>query len=459
MSRKKLVYYILLGLTILLLSVSAAAGQDQITTIRYGTLTDPNVAPVDELLIEHFNEIYPDIEVQVEPLTFEQLETTYAAQAAAGTLPDILWLADLFVVPFAQGGIVMDMQPLAEADEEFDLSDIYENMLDLSRVNGEGLYMIPSSFDVVTMYYNKTMFEEAGAPLPEVDWTWDDYVAACQTIREATGNYCFTNTLGAPANYDWWAYYVPWIVGYGGDLLSEDGTTVLLSSPETLAGLQAYVNLWTEYDIAQPLDFDPGGNCFVVGRCATMFMIPGLMSSLRELEPQPFEWDLQVIPSHPEGKFTGMGTYGWAVSANAQDPEIAWDFIKYLNSPEAQLAIAQRYAGTPLLRSLREDPAVVDLPGPPENITAFIENGANGITPTYFPGDCGSLYAGQITQEIKSALEASILNTMAVEEAFTIANDNIQACLDETTAGWPRRPGGISCPQSSGERRRGRSLE
>jgi len=434
MSTKKNATYILLLIVLLVLSVSAAAGQDQITTIRFGSIVDDAVAPVGELLIAHFNEIYPDIEVQVELLDFDQMETTYAAQAAAGTLPDIVWLADLFVVPYAQGGIIMDMQPLAEADAEFDLSDIYENMLGLSRVNGEGLYMIPSSFDVVTMYYNKTMFEAAGAPLPEVDWTWDDYVAACQTIREVTGNYCYTRGGGAP-DYDWWAWYVPWIVGYGGGILSEDGKTVLLSSPETLAGLQAYVNMWTEYDIAQPLDFDAGGNCFVLGKCATLFMIPGLMPSLRALEPQPFEWDLQVIPSHPEGKVTGMGTYGWAVSANAQDPEIAWDFIKYLNSAEAQLAIAQNYAGTPLLRSLREDPAVVDLPGPPENITAFIENGANGITPPYFAGDCGSLYAGQISQEIRTALEASILNTMSVEEAFTFANDSIQACLDETTAG------------------------
>jgi len=52
--------------------------------------------------------------------------------------------------------------PLVAADPDFDLSDVYPNMLGLSRVGGEGLYMVPSSYDVVTMYYNKTMFEEAG---------------------------------------------------------------------------------------------------------------------------------------------------------------------------------------------------------------------------------------------------------------------------------------------------------
>jgi multiple sugar transport system substrate-binding protein len=412
------------------LSVGFAAAQDLPTVIRFGTVNDPAVNRVNDMLVENFRSLYPGIEVQVEYIAGD-LAANYATQVAAGTLPDVIFLADLFVVPFVQNGIVADMQPLADADPDFDLSDIYDNLLGLSRINGEGLYMIPSSYDVVTMYYNKTMFEAAGAPLPEADWTWDDYIAACRLIRENLGNYCFTNGGGAPT-FEWWAWVVPFIRGYGGSLLAEDGRTVTLNSPETLAGLQAYVDLWVTHDIAQPLDFDAGGNCFVVGQCATAFFIPGFMSVLRALDPQPFEWDLQVIPSHPEGKFTGMGTYGFAVSSNAQNLQVAWDFVKHLASAEAQLAIASNYAGTPLLRSLREDPAVVNLPPPPENITAFIENGENGILPTYFPGQCGSLYAGQINQEIKDALEAAILGMMSVEDAFTFANDNIQSCLDRT---------------------------
>ena len=102
------------------------------------------------------------------------------------TLPDVLFTADLFVKPFAQSGITQDMEPLAAADPTFDLSDIYPNMLGLSQVDGKGLYMIPSSYDVVTMYYNKDMFTAAGAPLPAADWTWDDYIAACKTIKEKT---------------------------------------------------------------------------------------------------------------------------------------------------------------------------------------------------------------------------------------------------------------------------------
>lgn len=418
-------------LIMLVLSFGVTVAQDEPTVFRFATLQGAFVDNVNAMLVEQFNELHPEIEVQVEYMTDADISVPLVAQAAAGTLPDVTFTADLYVVPFAQAGISIDMQPLAEADPDFDLSDVYENMLALSQVEGEGLYMIPSSYDVVTMYYNKTLFEQAGAPLPTADSTWDEIIQSCLLIRANTDAYCLHGNNGGNGDQTkWWAQYVPWIVGYGGQILSDDRTTVMLSSPESLAGLQAYTDMWTVYDIGQPFDFDPGGNCFLVGKCALWLHIPSIMQAVRALEPQPFEWDVEVIPTLPEGKFTGMGTYGFTITANAQDPQLAWDFIKGLLSPETQTAITLQYSGMPLLRSLRENPDIVNLPGPPDNILAFIENGENGITPTYFPGECGSLYAGQINTEISNAFDAVIVGGVSVEDAFTEANDNIQSCLD-----------------------------
>lgn len=431
MLKKALIAALLVMLALTSLQQPAHA---QSKTLRFATINPESIQPVNQMLVDHFQKTHPDYKVEVEYIPGDKLVETFTTQAAAKTLPDVVFLADLYVVPFAKAGIVYDMQSLAEADKDFDLKDVYENMLGLSKVNGKGLYMVPSSYDIVTVYYNKTMFDKAGAPTPKPDWTWDDMVKSCVTIREKTKEYCL-GIGGAPGTgqgEDWWAYYVPWMRGYGGDVMDKDGKKATLNSPETIAGIQAYVDLWTKYDIALPLDFDAGGNCFLNQKCAVFLMIPGFMSAVRGLQPQPFEWDVEVIPSHPKGRFTGMGTYGYAVSANATDPQAAWDFVKYLASKDAQLAIATNYAGTPLLRSLREDPKLVNLAPPPKNITAFIKNGANGILPTYFPGDCGSLYAGQINQEIKDAIDGAIKAGTKVADALNAANDNIQKCLDRT---------------------------
>jgi ABC-type glycerol-3-phosphate transport system substrate-binding protein len=421
--------YMLVVMIVALLAVVGTASARQVTEFRFGTLQGAFVDNVNAMMVAQFNELHPDIEVKVEYLTGD-LGTVLAAQAAAGTLPDVTFTADLFVVPFAKGGISIDMQPLAEADPDFDLSDVYENMLALSKVEGEGIYMIPSSYDVVTLYYNKSLFEAAGAPLPTPESTWADIIESCKLIRAATDAFCLPSGYPNLGSINWWAIYVPWIVGYGGGILSEDGSTVLLSSPETLAGLEAYTNMWTVDGINQPADFDAGGDCFLVGKCALQLTIPGPMQSVRALDPQPFEWDVEVIPSLPNGKVTGMGTYGFSITANAQDPALAWDFVKGLLSPETQKAIALQYSGMPLLKSMRDDADILGLAGPPDNIEAFLNNGANGITPTYFPGECGSLYAGQINSEINAAFEAVIVGGVSVTDAFTEANDNIQRCLD-----------------------------
>src|SRR5262249_27184737 len=263
MHKRKIAISLFLLAAALLSSANMVRAQEK--TMRFGTLTGAFIDDVKDLLIQNFNKIHPDVKVSLEPIVGDTAQTL-AAQAAAKNLPDVVFLADLYVVPFAKGGIVIDMEPLAKADKSFDLSDIYPNMLGLSKVNGKGLYMIPSSFDVVTVYYNKTMWEAAKARLPTAPWRWDDYIADCLLIKKATANYCFDGGMGTSPF--WWAYYVPFIRGYGGDILSADGKKVLLSTPETLAGLQAFVYLWAKNDIAQPVHFDAGGRGQVAGQWA-----------------------------------------------------------------------------------------------------------------------------------------------------------------------------------------------
>jgi len=422
--RKFVLSLMLIALTV---GVGVAVAQDSPKEFRFGTLQGAFVDNVNAMLVEQFNKLHPDITVKTEYITGDDISVSLAAQAAAGTLPDVTFTADLYVVPFAKGGISIDMEPLAKADPNFDLTDVYENMLALSKVEGKGLYMIPSSYDVVTMYYNKSLFEAAGAPLPTKDSTWEEIINSCKMIKDKTGNFCIPYS-----RQKWWATYVPWIVGYGGKILSDDGKTALLSSPETLAGLQAFTDMWTKDGIGQPSDFDAGGDCWLVGKCAMELFIPSLMQAARALDPQPFKWDAEVIPTFPSGqKVTGMGTYGFSVTKDAKDPQLAWDFIKGLLSKDTQKAITLKYSGMPLLKSLRNDPDILALPGPPDNIEAFLNNGANGITPTYFPGNCGSLYAGQINSEINSAFDAVTIGGTSVTDAFTEANNNIQACLDK----------------------------
>ena len=146
------------------------------------------------MLLADFEKTHPDIKVKVDCAQGDYAEGIYA-KAAAGNLPDVVLTADLYTVPFVTNGVLLDMEPFDEADDSFSFDNVYENILALGQVPGvKGTYMIPASWDSVQMYYNKNLFEEAGAPMPTNEWTWDELMAACQTIKaKFPDKYCIAN--------------------------------------------------------------------------------------------------------------------------------------------------------------------------------------------------------------------------------------------------------------------------
>lgn len=413
---------------------AAAPAESGKKVLRFYTSNGDHALAANDFMIRKFQESHPDFEIEIE-YGGDQYADKVFTMAAAGNLPDIMYTADIYTAPFVDAGVLLDMQPFADVDEEVDIDDAYESILGLGRVEGDpGLYMIPTSLDNVQVYYNKTMWEAAGAPLPHPDWTWDEFITSCKMVQEAhPDSHCVgiggTNGGGG---FDWWAYLVPWIRGYGGDVLSEDGTQSTLSSPESLAGIQAYADLWVEHDVAIPLGSDLGGNCFINQKCATWLSIPIFAGVFRDgIEPGAFEWDVEFIPGHPEGRFTGMGTFGYSVSSGTQYPEEAWDFVKVLISPEGQETMLRTYRAAPLLQSMAESEVFGELEPPPAEFRrVFVEGQQFGILPRTYPVECGSLYTGQVNTAIRAALESVIRGQGTAADVFPGVDAEIQACLD-----------------------------
>src|SRR5437588_657670 len=49
-------------------------------------------------------------------------------------------------------------------------------------------YAIPKDFDTVGLWYNKTMFDEAGLAYPDENWTWDDLYNAAKKLTKPDGS-------------------------------------------------------------------------------------------------------------------------------------------------------------------------------------------------------------------------------------------------------------------------------
>ena len=77
------------------------------------------------------------------------------------------------------------------ADLEFDTSVYLPGLLEPGTVDGE-LYFLPKDYSTLAVYYNKTLFDEAGVEYPQDGWTWDDFLSAATTLSSVV----FPDPLG-----------------------------------------------------------------------------------------------------------------------------------------------------------------------------------------------------------------------------------------------------------------------
>lgn len=422
-------------------AASRARAADTNNEITVFTIDGPPaeaVNAVKTVFMQRFPDVTVKVNVQDVRLTPSAINPQDAGQFAFGLmarqkedkLEDVFFNADLFVPQLADAGVAMDMEPLAKASSVNALADIYPNVLKLGQLpNQPGVFMLPMGLETVQMYFNKSLFEKAKAPLPSATMTWDDLLAACKTIAEnKPDTYCFDFENGT-----WWPYFLTFIAGYGGSPLSADGKTSTLSSPASRLGLTAYANLWKQPNAALPAGARARGNCFVTQRCATMFQISAFIPAIREFVGNRFEWDVQRVPAHPRGQFAGLTALGFSINKNTKNPQMAWEFVKLLAYPDVQLDLFKHRQAIPMLKSLGTHPDVTNPVSnlPPANMGAFINAGEMGIVPPAYPTRCGSYYGGVVLESMTKLITTITADASTVLSATTTADTEIQACLNE----------------------------
>jgi len=97
------------------------------------------------------------------------------------------------------------------------------------------------------LLFRKDLFEQAGIPYPNNDWTWDDLYRACRKISD-TGNGIYGVRFGRGKHESW--YWITFLWSAGGDILVEDEETgkwkAVFDSREAAMALDFYTRLCTE---------------------------------------------------------------------------------------------------------------------------------------------------------------------------------------------------------------------
>ena len=94
-------------------------------------------------------------------------------------------------------------------------------------------YAIPKDMDTIGLWYNKELFDAAGIPYPNADWTWDDFrEAAIALTDEENQVWGFAAELSLQSGFGNTIYQA------GGYVVNEDRTKAGLAEPEAIEGLE-----------------------------------------------------------------------------------------------------------------------------------------------------------------------------------------------------------------------------
>ena len=424
---------------------ASSGGNVDITFIT--TQTSDADVKIYQQLADTFHQENPNITVKISPTDGTNYDQKLLTYIQANTLPDIVQTSDNFAKPFKDAGITQNMIPFAQKTS-FPYQDCDPTFLNLGMIDGE-LHMLPKQGDVIIPYVNLRMAQEGGVKVPtDFDpakdpngWTWDDFMAMCKHLTvDANGKrgdepgFDKDNVAiyGASMSIDQWYTYVPKVVAEGGTFVSDDLSKSTLTSPQGVAAFKQLTDpikdgYWAPLTLIQSLS-NQSGNVFAAGRAAIAPLQRLWATTLRASLTDDF--DVIHFPKGSAKRVTGMGTFGFALSAKTKHPDEAWSFLSWMYGEEGMRILTASYAAVPAQKRFYQSSFWRDLPPPPHNNAVFVDAFSYGITPPRLP-----FYStGEFRQSVTDGMTAITLGKATPEEVVANVDQVLNKYLQQSKA-------------------------
>ena len=137
-------------------------------------------------VIELYESRNPHVKILPEYSGFDWYFDKLSTQFAAGNAPDIIQYGGN-LNDYVARGVVLPLDDYVGS--VIDLSKHSQSMIDAATFDGK-FYGVTLGTNAFGVLINKTLFEEAGVPLPSRDWTWEDFAEiSLQLSQKLNGTY------------------------------------------------------------------------------------------------------------------------------------------------------------------------------------------------------------------------------------------------------------------------------
>lgn len=313
-------------------------------------------------LVDEFEKEHPNIQVKAQPpigdtSSNSAIVSSVQQQMVAGNPPDVAQLTfDGFDFIVNSLG-VKPLDSLVGKDEVQQAISggdypIHPNVAKLGDYNGQ-TYGIPYVVSTPILFYNKTVLDEAGVKNPDFS-TWDSTLEVAKQVTEKLGRPALDVSC-LPAYGDWCMQGI--IKSNGGRVVSEDHSTVEFGSDAAIGAVQKMRDLFDAGVLHNSLTDTEG---LADGKVA-MDLTSSVMQGTYQQAADANNWELSAakMPAF-DGKPvvpTNSGSALFIITQDQAKQAAAWEFIKFMTSPESQSTINKNIGYVPMREGITDEGA------------------------------------------------------------------------------------------------------
>ncbi|WEK52946.1 MAG: extracellular solute-binding protein [Candidatus Cohnella colombiensis] len=390
--------------------------------VTYGSKTEDSYIRqqyTDMYEITHTNvdiEIVPAIdynEMEYDEKTGMQKPIDVMAKVKAimtGDNPVDVMIVDMGILSqMVNENLLKQLEPLMKEDG-IESDSFVPTVIEGIKDQGDGyLYALASTFMPSALYYNKKLFEKANVDAPTNEMSWDDVFNLAKRMKSGEGAdtvfgfsisqwgsgenfYEFQNftqplqlkmyddkaetmTVNSPLWENYWTKYYDL---YKSHIMPRQDDIQEMYNRQNEANSNNSTNIYNPYTGRM---FLTGNVAMAIGDYSLVNEIQQMNSNSEKYKIDKLEFDVVSMPYFNENPGVGGTVYFntlAGINANAQNPEDAWDFIKFMTGKEwAKLKSRSTYEMSAL-----KDYVKVREGMDPFNIEAFTT-----VKPTMYSGN------------------------------------------------------------------------
>lgn len=357
-----------------------------------------------EGLVADFEKKYPGTEVKWVDQPGEGYADKISADAAAGTLPDVVNVSPDLVAPLAKAGLALDLDKAAGKYEKEYLPGAWKS----HQIPGtEGTYAFPWYLNTGPLFYNKRLFKDAGLDENTPPKTYDQlFDQALQLAEKSDGK--IATLANVPTIEDFGRYGVP--------LMNKEGTGFTFNDAKGVELLTKYKKLYDAKALdGQALTATPEstGKKFLTEAVA---MNPGSALDLEKFKkdaPKLYK-NIGITPQISSTGKDNMYVMGVMVNARTKQTSAAVAFAHFVTDAQRQMAFAKQVAIFPSTKGSLDDPYFTKQDGKEETRVRVAAAKSVKTAVNYTP----VLFSEQMKVELRNSVAKALQGKESPEEAL-----------------------------------------